>query len=1181
MDRNSPFVDRPVQIALFESLLPRLERPPAPPPILLFTGPGGAGKTRLLDYLYARAKEPLTCARVRVDPDGGAASLLDVLNAVQEELASDRHPQCGPIAFPRYELGRWIRDIAPELGPHPDVVDIESHLRTLLNRRYRAPRDAGQAAQNNLVVLVQWIVELLLPALLTKPSVIRRLLWGRHRETGFVWFERHQRDIDLPENRRFDDVIRRVCALLASSGSEIADESATVDRLLIRAFLDDLRASYDPALTRGARLRTTPCAVLIDDIDRLPDGQGLALLALLAEQRAGTDDHDPLLLAVTSQGSAASGDAGSLSPAPRFLRPVEVAPFTRDQTRLLVTGPGLPDEARATLAEEVFHATHGHPLAVQLAVQALRDRRPGTPRMALRRLLAEPVPSGVPDALEGDTIEGYLLRRFCQPVEGRLDRRRLAACAAPRRLDVPTVRVALGLPDDDTGWSSASEVWDELAGCAFAELGDPDDPSGWLVLHPLLRDLLARELATHEGTERLDYAAVHGRLAGYFWARADRHPEAAVEHFYHRLALDDVQPVVQWLRGLLDGGHPIWPDAVVAVAGAPWPAVPDGGGLSEVRSRIRVLALRRAGALVPLLDSTRMLYSPTSDVPWTAHVLDEARAALRAIGEEEAAEQLGGAASSPPRLALRKDEGAPFHCPSRRSYRSARRVAATVTMLLVLLGYLTLYQSYATETCGAAGVTAAPEVLADRFAGDGVYVRHAGARSRGPCIGVTGGGFVFDPQTRSVQEAIAAENRWVDRQHEKNVRPYVTAVVAAPLTPERAGVLGDATAGRNTLEGVYLAQHRYNQAGYVPMLRVLVANVGAEAAYAAPTGRQIVQTARKDESVVAVLGLAESRDTTLRAVDILSRARLPMVASAAASDRFEDTSDYYFRVGVPNRRQAEIAAAYARQTLDARQAAVIYDRHDPFSRNLATDFLGAFRDDRHEIILPDTSYNARHADVANELLDLASRACRFEPDLVYFAGRDSQAAMLLGGMREAQCAPSVTLMGGDALGRLEAAPSPAPSGQLHRPVYYTAQASPAVWREGREPLFYDEYYSYLADTEGVGGPAGDARPPDGHTILAYDATQVLTQALTHLGDGAADRFTVWRQIGLTTGFRQLSGVGGVVDFGLDADTDTADKAAVLLRLEAVGEPATLVGTCGAVSPIPAMVSPPQDPLPCP
>ncbi|MGH3341289.1 MAG: ABC transporter substrate-binding protein [Carbonactinosporaceae bacterium] len=1178
MDRNSPFVDRPVQIALFESHLPRLERPPGPPPILLFTGPAGAGKTRLLDYLYARAKEPLTCARVRVDPEGGATSLLDVLNAVQEELASDRHPQCGPIAFPRYELGRWMRDIAPELGPHPDVVEIESHLRALLNRRYRAPRDAGQAAQNILVVLVQWIVELLLPALLTKPSVIRRMLWGRHRETGFVWFERHQRDIDLPENRRFDDVIRRVCALLASSGSEIADESATVDRLLIRAFLDDLRAAYDTDRTRGARLRTTPCAVLVDDIDRLPDGRGFALLELLAEQRASTDDHDPLLFAVTSQRPSASGDAASS----RFLRHMALEPFTRDATRSLVTGPGLPDEARSTLAEEVFHATHGHPLAVQLAVQALRDRHPGTPRMALRRMLAEPVPSGVPDALAGDSIERYLLRRFCEPIEGKLDRRRLAACAAPRRLDVPAVRVALGLPDDDTGWSNASEVWDELAGCAFAEPGDPDGPNGRLVLHPLLRDLLARELATRGGAGQLDYAEVHGRFARYFEMRAERHPEAALEHFYHRLALDDVQPVVQWLRGLLDAGHPIWPDATVAVAEAPWPVLPDGGGLSEVRSRIRVLALRRAGALVPLLDSARMLYSPTSDVPWTAHVLDEARAALRAIGEEQAAAELGATVASPPRVALRDDENAPFPCPRRRSYRGARRAGATVTLLLLLIGYLTLYQSYATETCGAAGLEAAPAVLADRFAGDGVYVRHAGARSRGPCIGITDGEFVFDPQTRAVQREIAAENRWVERHHKDVGRPYVTAVVTAPLTPERAGALSaGTTAGRNTLEGVYLAQHRYNRAGYLPMLRVLVANVGSQASYAAPTGRQIVQAARQDGSVVAVLGLAESRDTTLRAVDILSRARLPMVASAAASDRFEDSSDYYFRVGVPNRRQAGIVAAYARQTLDAREAIVIYDRHDPFSQNLATDFSDAFRGGRHRIILPDTFvYNARHADVANELLDLTSRACPFEPDLVYFAGRDDQAAMLLRQLREAQCPSSVALMGGDALGRLEAAPAIGLSGQVDRPVFYTAQASPAVWREGQEPFFYDEYYSYLADTEGVGGPAGDARPPDGRTILAYDATLVLTRALIRLGD-RADRFTVWREIGLTTGFRRLPGVGGVVDFGLDADTDTAGKAAVLLRLEAVGEPAALVGTCGVFSPAQATVRPPQDRLPCP
>lgn len=1233
MDRNGPFVDRPVPIGLFE-LLYRREGGERPLPVVVVTGPGGGGKTRLLDYLYARAKEPLTCARVRVTPENGPVSLRDLLHAVREELSTDRHPQCGLIPFPRYELAHWMCGVARELGPHPDAEGLRSCLKELLNRRYRAPADAGQAAQNIFVVLFQWLIELILPAFLTRPSIIRRILWGRHRETGFTWFERHQRYVDLPENRRFDDVVRKVCSLSAAGHADAPDEARAMDALLLSALLDDVSAAFDPRQSRSARLRTTHCVVLVDDLDRLPDGQGLQLLELLAERWSDSERTDPLLLLVTGQrrgivreaaarlngssddpGQPAASGIGSdqvdpqkaaetlyaawrasldqprdqgMRLTPRFLLPVELPPLSREETRLLVTRwPGARLRQDGIVADELYQVTRGHPLAAGLLLRALDGDRPDTVLPGMRRLLAEPVPADVLDAQAGESIDAYLLRRFLEPVEDRLEPALLAACAAPRRLDLPTLLAALDLPSDDAGWSRARDVWDELADCAFASVDDDN----LLAVHPLLRDVLARELATRADEGSLSYFQVHSRLAGYFAAVARTRPEAIVDHAYHEAALEHPQLALHQLDRLAEEGQPAWREALLAVAAAPWPLHrPTSSNLFDLPTRIRSRWPGRASTALPMLECARALYSPTSDERWTAGLLEETRELRSPQGTARDASAVssgsrGSGRDRPPsRGVIRDDEDLPFPSPRRRSYRGVRRVGALAAVLALVLAYSGLYAAYATEACHAAGPLEVSSVLSDRLADNGIHVRHAEARGRGQCIGVTEGRFVFDPQVRTVQEHIAAENAWVMGQANATGRPYVTAVVMDTFTPRTSdGANEQVAAGRATLQGIYLAQRDYNRAGYVPMLRVLVANAGASSQYAVEVAHQIVTAAERDSTIVAVLGLGQSRATTPRAVDILGSAGLPMVASFASDDRLRERSDHFYRVAAPNRRQAEVAALYAKRRLGLTSAIVISDTRDAYSENLAADFVAAFTDPRHTLVYPERLvYDAERPDVANTLSDLAQQACFVHPDLIYFAGRAREMTMLLSGIRNAPCDRPVTIMSGHDVTQLQSTAPPTPGLKLRVPLYYTAPASPAAWRPERQPPFYRAYYNYIADTRGVGGPAGAPPPPNGHAVLAYDAARVVTQALTRLPAPAeADSFAMWRAIEGTTGVNAVSGASGTIDLGDQLDGDPRDKAVALLRLTGLGEPATLVGTCGRVSGDRHDLAKPPGSIPCP
>lgn len=1236
MDARGDFVDRPLPIALFERLYVRDGT--APLPILLVQGPGGSGRTRLLDYLYSRAKDPLTCARVRVEAPGGPTSVLELLDAIQDELAADAHPQCGPIPFPRYELGVWMREVAAETGAHPDREELRVRLAKLLNRRFRAPGDAAHAAQNILVVILQWLIELLLPAFLVRPSVVRRLLWGRQRAAAFAWYERHQRDVELPSNRHMGDVIRKMCAL-ANTGSP--QDAAVIDRLMLSAFLADLRAAYDPATAPSARLRTTNCVVLIDDIDLLPGDRGFRLLELIAEHQAGGTvtalGTDPLLLVATSgrrpdQLGDPAGHSGSVTaydwplggpadaagaaeqvyaawrqalyrsrnrgryPAARVLLPLAIPRFSREETRALAA-PHLRGtaEARRIIAEELYQATYGHPLAVRLAAQALTSRRPGAARPAVRRVLDEPPPPAAGDANSADSAADELVRRFLRPARGRLDTRLIAACSLPRTLDVSTLCAVLDLPDDESGRLRATEVWDELAGYAFTEV----TPDGRLVFHPLLRDLLVRRLATQdEYGGPLSYTRVHARLA-------DRFDEGTVDRVYHELALGRLHAALRRLAVRCCPDDPVWWEEVRAAARAPSARQSSGWVIAELRSR--GLRLRRADdTLAALMEAARALYAPTSNVPWSADLLTD----LTTTAAELRAGDSGGAPDSvrsPERLVrpleglvgtgdyeeeglagegdtgaiFRQDEDRPFVCPRRASRRGLWRATTAVAVATPLAAYAWMYHAHSVRTCGPATPLAVWTVVADRLVDDGMYVRHAGPGGAGPCIGVTDGdGHVFHATTGAVQRRIAEQNAAVQRTAQATGRPYVTAVVMTSLSDGSVDGGTKVAAGRGELEGIYLEQQRHNQAGHVPMLRVLVANTGADAAYADRVARQVVHAAERDPTIVAVLGLGPGTASTLRAAEILGAAGLPMVATAASADAFQGVSPHFFRVAAPNHRQAAVAARYAKRVLGAATAITVEDPTDAYSRNLAAGFARSFADEDHRIIWPGPlTYDASRPEVTNVLAAQVARACLQHPDLIYYAGRAENADTVLNALASAPCEPSIAVMGGHDLALLAEGPAPPLLPEIRNPFYYTTMAAADTWRTGREPQLFDAYRAYAAQTGAAA--TRDGPLPSQHAVLGHDAAAVLTGALRRAPDpGKIDRFVVWREIRLTTGSYQVAGAGGIVDFGSQPNGDPVNKAVVLLRLEDY-DTVRWIGTCGRLTDEPDAGVPPPRRLPCP
>ncbi|MGW2785924.1 ABC transporter substrate-binding protein [Streptomyces populi] len=194
---------------------------------------------------------------------------------------------------------------------------------------------------------------------------------------------------------------------------------------------------------------------------------------------------------------------------------------------------------------------------------------------------------------------------------------------------------------------------------------------------------------------------------------------------------------------------------------------------------------------------------------------------------------------------------------------------------------------------------------------------------------------------RDLQRGINAENR---RAMSGGGSSYVTVVFLAPLTDNSGGDDGQITPSAvMQLEGAFDAQKYYNktvahQPGGV-RVRMLVANTGFAFQHGPEVARQITELTRTDPHIVAVIGIAQSRQETVDAINLLPK-DLPVVSAAATGDFLAYTKyQRYFPTQPDNRIMAR---AMVNHVLKARPKGVlvVYGDNDLYSMNLRSDLMG-------------------------------------------------------------------------------------------------------------------------------------------------------------------------------------------------------------------------------------------------
>ncbi len=374
-------------------------------------------------------------------------------------------------------------------------------------------------------------------------------------------------------------------------------------------------------------------------------------------------------------------------------------------------------------------------------------------------------------------------------------------------------------------------------------------------------------------------------------------------------------------------------------------------------------------------------------------------------------------------------------------------------------------------------------------------------------------------------------------------KPYITLVVGTTISGSNASAV---SAGRDTLQGTYVAQKDYNdnlKSDSAKRLRLLIANSGSNVDYATTVAQQIVQAAKNDSTIIGVMGWSFSAQT-LNAEKVLSMANIPMVSATASSDSLTGISPYFFRVAPSNNTQAIAGAHYIEQQLHARRVAVFVDPNNSYSSTLSNDFSTQFRNDGNEII--DTEeYKVGDTEAFPALLQKALSA---NPDLIYFAGYASDLTKLL------ELRPDIQVMGGDALYELGGYSASARGGFIH--LHFTSFAYPDEWSVvgKRNPPFFTSYSQDFDPTRqyrGTNGIYGFSRPTN-DVMLSYDALMALLKGYTNvLNTPSQGQTSVTPQLlqqGLTKihGNQAIQGVTGQISFGTDGNP--FNKAIVVLQV---------------------------------
>lgn len=148
-----------------------------------------------------------------------------------------------------------------------------------------------------------------------------------------------------------------------------------------------------------------------------------------------------------------------------------------------------------------------------------------------------------------------------------------------------------------------------------------------------------------------------------------------------------------------------------------------------------------------------------------------------------------------------------------------------------------------------------------------------------------------------------------------------------------------ATYGQSTKNGVELAASEWNANGGIngKQIKLIVEDDKADPAEGATVFRKLIE----QDKVVAIVGGITSR-VALAAAPIAQSAKIPMMTPTATNEKVTQIGDYIFRSCFIDPFQGKVMAKYVAENMAVKQAGVIFDVGNDYSKGLMETFKASY-----------------------------------------------------------------------------------------------------------------------------------------------------------------------------------------------------------------------------------------------
>lgn len=325
----------------------------------------------------------------------------------------------------------------------------------------------------------------------------------------------------------------------------------------------------------------------------------------------------------------------------------------------------------------------------------------------------------------------------------------------------------------------------------------------------------------------------------------------------------------------------------------------------------------------------------------------------------------------------------------------------------------------------------------------------------------------------------------------------------------------EATFGQSTDNGVRLAVKEINEAGGVKGRKIELKTYDDQGK-TQEAGTAVTRLITSDK-VVAVLGEVAS-SLSIAGGRVAQQYGVPMISPSSTNPAVTEIGDMVFRVCFLDPFQGWVEAKFARESLKAQKAAILYDQGQAYSKGLKDYFKAAF-EQMGGTVTTVQAYTGGDQDFSAQLTTIRET----NPDLVFLPGYYTDAGNV--SIQVRKLGITVPMLGGDGWDSTQLA---------------------AIGKDAIEGSYFSNHYSFQEDRPEVKNfvtkyTADYGQIPDGLAALGYDAARLLFDAM-----GRAPSLGGKDLAAAIAATKDFKGVTGLIT--MDANRN-ASKSAVVVQMK--------------------------------